>query len=104
MIKSTILIGGNYLFNYITQSNYCIIEIFNCSFSFLKNNIEIKDGCKFDKSIRKNFWEYQYAFKYVHQRLIIVNKDYIVNKEDIGWYGRANFGGNSFDSVHLIPL
>ena len=46
--------GGNYLFNYITQSNYCIIEIFNCSFSFLKNNIEIKDGCKFDKIIREN--------------------------------------------------
>ena len=50
MIKSTILIGRNYLFNYIAQSNYCIIEIFNRS--FLKNNIETKDGCKFDKIIR----------------------------------------------------
>ena len=47
MIKSTILIGRNYLFNYIAQSNYCIIEIVN--HSFLKNNIEKKDSCKFDK-------------------------------------------------------
>ena len=54
MIKSTILTGRNYLFNYIAQSNYCIIEIFNRSFSFLKNNIETKDGCKFDKIIREN--------------------------------------------------
>ena len=54
VIKSTILTGRNYLFNYIAQSNYCIIEIFNRSFSFLKNNIEIKDGCKFDKIIREN--------------------------------------------------
>ena len=52
VIKSTILIGRNYLFNYIAQSNYCIIEIFNRS--FLKNNIETKDGCKFDKIIREN--------------------------------------------------
>ena len=59
----------------MAQSNYCIIEIFNHSFSFLKNNIETKDGCKFDKTIRENLWEFQYAFKYVHQTLIIVNKD-----------------------------
>ena len=52
VIKSTILTGRNYLFNYIAQSNYCIIEIFNRS--FLKNNIETKDGCKFDKIIREN--------------------------------------------------
>ena len=52
MIKSTILTGRNYLFNYIAQSHYCIIEIFN--HSFLKNNIEAKDGCKFDKIIREN--------------------------------------------------
>ena len=52
LIKSTILIGRNYLFNYIVQNNYCIIEIF--SRSFLKNNIETKDGCKFDKIIREN--------------------------------------------------
>ena len=52
MIKSTILTGRNYLFNYIAQSNDCIIEIFNRS--FLKNNIETKDGCKFDKIIREN--------------------------------------------------
>ena len=25
-------------------------------------------------------------------------------KEDVGWYGRANFGGKSFDFVHMIPL
>ena len=42
---------------------------------FLKNNIEIKDGCKFDKIIRENLWEFQYAFKYVHQTVTIVNKD-----------------------------
>ena len=29
VIKSTILIGRNYLFNYIVQSNYYIFEIFN---------------------------------------------------------------------------
>ena len=38
MVKFTILIGRNYLFDYIAQSNYCTIEIFN--HSFLKNNIE----------------------------------------------------------------
>ena len=52
VIKSTILIGRNYLFNYIAQNSSCIIEIFNRS--FLKNNIETKDGCKFDKIIREN--------------------------------------------------
>ena len=51
MIKSTILIDRNYLFNYIAQSNYCIIEIFKRS--FLKNNIESKDGSKFDKIVRE---------------------------------------------------
>ena len=45
-----ILIGQNYLFNYIAQSNYCFIEIFN--HSFLKNNIETNVGCKFDKIIK----------------------------------------------------
>ena len=40
VIKYTILIGRNWLFNYIAQSNYCIIEIVN--HSFLKNNIEKK--------------------------------------------------------------
>ena len=38
MVKFTILIGRNYLFDYIAKSNYCTIEIFN--HSFLKNNIE----------------------------------------------------------------
>ena len=37
--------------DYIAQNNYCIIEFFNCS--FLKNNIEAKDGCKFDKIVRE---------------------------------------------------
>ena len=37
VIKSIILIGRIYLFDYIAQSNYCIVEIFNRS--FLKNNI-----------------------------------------------------------------
>ena len=41
VIKSTILIGRNYLFNYIVQSNYYIFEIFNrCLFE--KKNIEKK--------------------------------------------------------------
>ena len=38
MVKSTILIGRNYLFNYIAQSSESAIGIFNGSFS--KNNIE----------------------------------------------------------------
>ena len=67
MIKSTILIGRNYLFNYIAQSNYYIIEIFNPS--FLKNNIETKDGGKFDKILKENVWEFQQACKCVHQIL-----------------------------------
>ena len=50
VIKPTILIGRKYLFNYIAQSNYCIIEGFNRS--FLKKNMETKDGCKFDKVIK----------------------------------------------------
>ena len=25
-------------------------------------------------------------------------------KEDLGWYGRANFVGKLFDSAHFIPL
>ena len=54
--------------------------MFNRSFSLLKNNIEIKNGCKSDKIIRENLSEFQYAFKYVHETLIIVNKDYIVNQ------------------------
>ena len=44
--------GRNYLINYIAQSNYCTIEIFNRS--FLKNNIEKKDSCKFDKVTKEN--------------------------------------------------
>ena len=40
----------------------------------------------------------------MHQILIIVNKDKIVNQRDLEWYGRADFIGKLFDSVHLIPL
>ena len=105
MIKSTILIDRNYLFNSIAQSNFCIIEIFNRS--FLKNNIEAKDGCKFDKIVREIICEnFRQACKYVHQILTIVNKLKIrlLIKEDLGWYRRGNVVGKLFDSVHLIPL
>ena len=101
-MKSTILIGQKYLFNYIAQSNYCITEIFKRS--PLKNNIEIKEGCKFDKIVRENLWEFPQACKYVHQILIIVNEDRLLNKADVGWYGSANFAGKLFHSVHLFPL
>ena len=47
-----ILNGQNYLFNYIVQGNYCITEIFNRS--FLNNNIETKDDCKFGKIIKED--------------------------------------------------
>ena len=57
VIKSTILTGRSYWYNYIAQSNFCVIESFNLS--FLKNNIETRDGCKFDKTIRENLWEFQ---------------------------------------------
>ena len=97
MIKSTIIIDQNYLFNYITQSSFCIIEIFRRS--FLKNNIETKDSYKFDKIVREIICEFQQARKYVHQIL----KIRLLLKEDLGWYGRANFVGKLFDSVHLIP-
>ena len=38
--------------------------------------------------------------------LIVVNELRIrlLIKEDLGWYGMANFVGKLFDSVHLIPL
>ena len=49
----------------------------------------------------EKIWEFQYAFKYVHQTPIIVNKVILLIK-DVGWYGSVNFGGKSFDSVHLI--
>ena len=62
------------------QSNYCSIEIFNGCSSFLKNNIDTKDGYEFDKLIRENLGEFQYAFKYVHQTLTIVKKDKIINQ------------------------
>ena len=94
----------NYLFNYITQSNFCIIEIFNRS--FLKNNIETKDGCKFDKIVREIICQFQQVCKYVHQILTIGNKLKIrlLIKEGLGWYRRANFLSKLFNSVHLIPL
>ena len=78
VVKFTILIGRNYLFKYIAQSNYCIIEIFNRS--FLKNNIEKKDSWKFDKIIKENLWEFHEACKYVYQILLIANKDNVGNQ------------------------
>ena len=97
MVKSTILIGRNYLFNYIAQSNYCTIEIFNGS--FLKNNIEKKDSCKFDKIIKENLWKFHEACKYVYQILLIVNRDKVGNQRRCWRYERANFAGKLFDSV-----
>ena len=44
--------GSRFSGIFIAQSNYCIIESFN--HSLLKNNIETKDDCKFDKIIREN--------------------------------------------------
>ena len=78
MVKFTILIGQNYLFNYIAQNDYCTIETFNIS--FLKNYIEKKDSCKSDKVIKENLWEFHEAGKYVHQILLIVNKDMVGNE------------------------
>ena len=42
----------------------------------------------------------------MHQILTVLNKLKIrlSIKEDLGWYGRANFVGKFFDSVHLISL
>ena len=102
MVKSTILIGWNYLFDYIAQSNYCIIEIFYRS--FLKNNIETKDSWKFDKIIKENLWEFHEAWKYVHQILLIVNKEKIVNERRCwmvwkSWLYRWVIWFRSFDSV-----
>ena len=75
------------------QSNYCIIESFN--HSFLKNNIETKGGCRFDKVIREIC---EKSCKYVHQILIIVNKDNTVNQRRFSmvWKG---YVGKLFDSV-----
>ena len=98
-----IIITPNYLFNYITQSYFCIIEIFNRA--FLKNNIETKDDCKFDEIVREIICEFQQACKYVHQiensKITVGNelKIRLLIKEDPGWYGRANFVGKLFDSV-----
>ena len=42
----------------------------------------------------------------MQQILIVINKLKIrlLMKKDLRWYGRANFVGKLFDSVHLIPL
>ena len=72
MVKFTILIGQNYLFNCVAQRNYCTIEIFNRS--FLKNNIEKRDSCKFDKVIKEILSEFHEACKYLHQILLLVSK------------------------------
>ena len=46
-------------------------------------------------------WEFQQACKYVHQIPTVVNalKIRLLIKEDLRWYGRANFVGKLFDSV-----
>ena len=51
-------------------------------------------------------WEIQQACKYVHRIPAVVNKLKIrlLIKEDLGWYGRANFVAKLFDSIHMIPL
>ena len=42
----------------------------------------------------------------MHQIPAVVNKLKIrlLIKGDLGWYGRANFVGKLFDSIHAIPL
>ena len=42
----------------------------------------------------------------MHQIPTVVNKLKIRSliKEDLGWYGRANFVGKLFDFIHVIPL
>ena len=42
----------------------------------------------------------------MHQIPTVVNKLKIrlLIKEDLGWYGGANFVGKSFDSIHVVPL
>ena len=67
MVKYTILIGRNYLFDYIAKSNYCTIEIFN--HSFLKNNIEKRTVASLI-NLKKKLREFHKACKYVHQILI----------------------------------
>ena len=58
------------------------------------------------KIAREIICEFQQVCKYVHQILTVVNKLKIrlLIKEDLGWYGRANFVGKLFVSAHLIPL
>ena len=73
MVKFTILIGGNYLFNYIAQSNYR---------SFLKNNNEKK----------------KFASLIVRISRALQIRSWLI-KEDVGWYVTANFAGKLFDSV-----
>ena len=61
-----------------------------------------KNSCKFDKVIKENLWVFHKACKYLHQILLIVNKDKVsrlVIKENVGWYGRAKFAGKLFYSV-----
>ena len=100
MVKSAVLIGRNYLFNYTAQSNYCTIEIFN--HSCLKNNIDKKkDSRKFEKAIKENLWEFHEAWKYVHQILLIVDKASRYVEDQIS----TNFhviSTNFFDVISLI--
>ena len=52
VMKFIIVIARNHLFDFISQSNYYVTEIFNRS--FFTKNIETKDGFRLIKSIKEN--------------------------------------------------
>ena len=55
--------------------------------------------------MKPNLWEFHEACKYVHQILLIVNKDKVGNQRRyVEWYGRPYFAGKLFDFAQLIPL
>ena len=49
MIKFTIIIGRKYFFDYVTQSNYLIIQT-KLLTALVKNNIETKEYSKFNET------------------------------------------------------
>ena len=58
-----------------------------------------KESCKFDKVVKENLWEFHETCKYVHQILLIANKDKVGNQRRCWRYRRANFAGKLSDSV-----
>ena len=55
--------------------------------------------------MKGNLWEFHQDCKYVHQILLIVNKDKVGNQRRyVEWYGRPNFAGKLVDFAQLIPL